>query len=109
MQRFLNRFPGKKILLGHNIQTKFIRTTEHCASLRGCFVGWCDVQELVAQRHKELTSESWTTPSPGLQNTLKAMHISGWRSKHQIHGASGEAIKCFAVLCGLLHNVTLQN
>jgi hypothetical protein len=82
---------------------------DQCPSLRRYFADWCDVQELVAQCYKELTLESWSTPSPGPQNTLKAMRISGWRSKHQVHSATGDAVKCLAVLSGLLHDVTLQD
>jgi hypothetical protein len=35
------------------------------------------------------------------------MRISGWRSKHQVHGAAGGSVKCLAVLAGLLDDRAL--
>jgi hypothetical protein len=36
------------------------------------------------------------------------MRIGGWRSKHQVHGAAGDSVKCLAVLTGLLEDRALR-
>jgi hypothetical protein len=36
------------------------------------------------------------------------MRIGGWRSKHEVHGATGDSVKCLVVLAGLLEDRSLR-
>ena len=110
LHKYISRFEGSRILLMYHPRLEIKWIKEKCPSLTMLFSGWCDVQELVAKRYMDLFLESrrsvWRYPS--LQNTLKAMRISGWRSAHQVHGGAADSVKALAILSGLFCDVPLR-
>lgn len=112
---FISQFPGDRILLGFYMQSEWRWISRHFPSFAELFIGWCDVQELVAQRYVERSPPSspdalaMELRTPGLARTLKAMGIYGWTRAHQEHGGAGDAVKCLAILSGLLHDIPLAD
>jgi len=99
---FLSSCEGDRILLGYDMQTEWRWIARKCPSLAALFTSWCDVQELIAQQHAQLT------PRPGMDKTLKAMGIWGWTSSHPRHGGAADAVKLLAILSGLLCSAPLR-
>ncbi|CAO2651421.1 Nn.00g039910.m01.CDS01 [Neocucurbitaria sp. VM-36] len=110
LQKFLSQYKGRRILVGFSILTELKWIAKNVPELVNFFTGWVDIQELVSQqRHGVASNDGTHTDQHGLYNTLKAMGISGWHSKHQLHVAANDAVKTLAVLSGLLCNSSFQD
>jgi hypothetical protein len=85
------------ILVGFSLYTEFKWISGYCPSLTSLFVGWVDLQDTVA--------ENSGTVDPGLLHTLNAMKIverpPGSNPPNR-HRASNDAVRCLAVLAGLI-------
>jgi hypothetical protein len=108
----LSEIAGERILLGWGMQREMKWISEKCPSMARLFTSWCDVQELVAASYESnmLDTGKLIQPyqRPGLDKTMRAQRISGWRSHHQRHGAAADAVRTLAILSGLLCGATLQ-
>jgi hypothetical protein len=86
--------------------------SENCPLIAKLFTSWCDVQELAAEDYSSfITGKELVTPRTShraLDKTMTAMGISGWRSRHQRHGAAADAVRILAILSGLLCGATLR-
>jgi hypothetical protein len=85
------------IIVAFSLFTEFKWISEHCPSLTSLFVGWVDLQDTVA--------ENSGTVDPGLLNTLNAMNIverPPGSSPPNRHRVSNNAVRCLAVLAGLI-------
>jgi hypothetical protein len=85
------------ILIGFDTYTEFEWISQTCPALAMYFTAWVDIQEITAQR----TGVS----SPGLVQTLNAIPIldrrPGTKPATQ-HHAANDAVRCLAVLFGLM-------
>jgi hypothetical protein len=108
----LSEIAGERILLGWGMQREMKWISEKCPSMARLFTSWCDVRELVAASYESnmLDTGKLTQPyqRPGLDKTMRALRISGWRSHHQRHGAAADAVRTLAILSGLLCGATSQ-
>ena len=105
LHKFLSSIPGELILVGFGMQREFKWISDEYPAIAALFTSWCDIQELVADSYKSMTAEPdkllTQYREPSLDRVMKALKISGWRSRHQKHGAAGDAVKFLAVLSAL--------
>lgn len=111
--KFLCSIEGELVLVGFGMSKEFKWINNEFPSIAALFTSWCDVQELIGDAYKGMTSEPNKLPpqyrQPSLGATLKALNIGGWRSRHQVHGAAGDAVKFLAVLSALFSGRTLHD
>ncbi len=97
--RMLSTFSneGSLILIGFALYAEFQWISQECPSLSTFFTTWVDLQEIAEERSGALR--------PGLIDTMSAMHIFDREvgSKGpRMHRASNDAVRCMAVLSGLV-------
>lgn len=99
------------MLLGFDLQYEWRYITREYPKLAESFSAWCDVLELVAQRYLEMLGGdvgmlAMEKRTPGLSRALEAMGVWGWTQYHSAWRAA-DAVKCLAVLSGLLANLPM--
>lgn len=92
---------GGLILAGFDLYTELEWISRQPPSFSSLFTAWVDLQE-IALEHAGLAASA---AGVGLLHTMHAMHIVDRKSdaaRKKTHRASNDAVRCLAVLCGLI-------
>ena len=84
------------MLVGFDMYAEFRWISQECPQLASLFAAWVDIQEIIEKKLE--------CPGPSLISAMNALGITD-RSKgtgKKSHRASNDAVRCLAVLCGLI-------